>query len=125
MTRLVISAACLLALVSCRREAAPMPDVFTETIGAWHRTSTGELPPSAASGVMPSAAVERIRTATYDGAGRLDVRVYQLSSSAAALDVVQRWTPAPGTVFFNSGRFFEEYRARGRRPALHHIQCRR
>jgi hypothetical protein len=50
--------------------------------------------------------VERIRTATYEGAGKLDARVYQLTSPAAALDVVQRWTPAPGTVFFYSGRFF-------------------
>jgi hypothetical protein len=82
-----------------------MPDVFTETIGAWHRTSAGELPPSS-SGVVSPAVVERIRTATYEGAGKLDVRVYQLTSSAAALDVVQRWTPAPGTVFFYSGRFF-------------------
>jgi hypothetical protein len=106
MMRLVISAACVLALVSCRRDAAPMPDVFTETIGAWHRTSVGELPALAASGAVSPAVVERILTATYEGAGKLDARVYQLTSPAAALDVVQRWTPAPGTVFFYSGRFF-------------------
>jgi hypothetical protein len=105
MMRLAISAAFVLALVSCQRDAA-MPDVLTETIGAWHRMSVGELPPSAATGVVAPAVVERIRTATYEGAGKLDVRVYQLTSSAAALDVVQRWTPAPGTVFFYSGRFF-------------------
>ena len=34
------------------------------------------------------------------------MRVYQLTSSAAALDVVQRWRPAPDTVFFYSDRFF-------------------
>jgi len=106
MIGLLFSVACVLALVSCRRDAAAMPDVFTETIGAWHRTSAGELPPSAASGAVSPAVVERIRTATYEGAGKLDARVYQLTSPAAALDVVQRWTPAPGTVFFYSGRFF-------------------
>jgi hypothetical protein len=31
--------------------------------------------------------------------------VYQLNSSAAALDVVQRWKPAPDTVFFYNDRF--------------------
>jgi hypothetical protein len=106
MMRLVFSVTCVLALVSCRRDAAPMPDVFTEKIGAWHRTSVGELPAPAASGTISPAVVERIRTATYEGAGKLEARVYQLTSPAAALDVVQRWTPAAGTVFFYSGRFF-------------------
>ena len=96
MMRLVFSVICVLALVSCRRDAAPMPDVFAERIGAWHRTSAGELPPSAASGAVSPAVVERIRAATYEGAGKLEARVYQLSSPA----------PAPGTVFFYSGRFF-------------------
>jgi hypothetical protein len=98
--------ACALALAACRHGAAPMPDVFDEAIGAWHRTSVRELPPSAASGVLSPTSVERIRAASYEGPGKLDVRVYQLTSSAAALDVVQRWRPAPDTVFFYSDRFF-------------------
>ena len=83
-----------------------MPDVFDEAIGAWHRTSVSELPASAASGILPATSVERIRAASYEGPGKLDVRVYQLASSAAALDVVQRWRPAADTVFFYSDRFF-------------------
>ena len=83
-----------------------MPEVFDEAIGAWHRTSVGEPPPSAASGVLSPASVERIRAASYEGPGKLDVRVYQLTSPAAALDVVQRWRPAADTVFFYSDRFF-------------------
>jgi hypothetical protein len=83
-----------------------MPNVFEEAIGTWHRTSTTELSPSTASGVLPTTAVERIRAASYEGPGKLDARVYQLSSSAAALDAVQRWKPAPDSVFFYSGRFF-------------------
>jgi hypothetical protein len=83
-----------------------MPNVFDEAIGAWHRTSTTELSPSTAAGALPATAVERIRAASYEGPGRLEARVYQLSSSAAALDAVQRWKPAPDSVFFYSGRFF-------------------
>ena len=98
--------ACALGLAACRHSDAPMPDVFDETIGAWHRTSIGELPPSAASGFLSATSVERIRTASYEGPGKLDVRVYQMTSSAAALDVVQRWRPAADTVFFYSDRFF-------------------
>ena len=83
-----------------------MPDVFDEAIGAWHRTSVSELPTSTATGALPATSVERIRAASYEGPGKLDVRVYQLTSSAAALDVVQRWRPAADTVFFYSDRFF-------------------
>src|ERR1017187_2775483 len=98
--------ACALALSACRRAPAPTPDIFTEVVVAWHRTSIGELPPALELDSVPRAAVERIRAATYEGPGKLDARLYQLTSPAAALDVVQRWKPAPGTVFFYSGRFF-------------------
>src|ERR1035437_5054140 len=96
----------LLALASCRRASAPMPDIFTETVGAWHRTFASDLPPSSAPGPVPPAGVERIRAASYEGPGKLDARLYQLTSSAVALDVVQRWKPAPDTVFFYKDRFF-------------------
>jgi hypothetical protein len=66
-----------------------MPDIFTEVVGAWHRTSAGELPPALEPDSVPRAAVERIRAASYEGPGRLDARLYQLTSPAVALDVVQ------------------------------------
>ena len=83
-----------------------MPDLFAQVAGAWHRTSVRELPPSLAPDSVPPAAIERIRAASYEGPGKLDARVYQLTSPAAALDVVQRWRPAADTVFFYNGRFF-------------------
>ena len=104
--RLAMILVCALFPGSCRRAQAPMPDLFTNTAGAWHRTSLRELPPSLAPDSMPPAAIERIRAASYEGPGKLDARVYQLTSPAVALDVVQRWKPVPGTVFFYSGRFF-------------------
>ena len=104
--RLAMILVCALSLASCRRAPAPMPDLFTEVAGAWHRTSVRELPPSLAPDSVPPPAIERIRAASYEGPGKLDARVYQLTSPAVALDVVQRWRPVPGTVFFYSGRFF-------------------
>src|ERR1017187_6595330 len=98
--------ACALSLASCRRVPGPMPDPFAEVAGAWHRPSVRELAPSSAPDSVPPAAIERIRAASYEGPGQLDARVYQLTSPAVALDVVQRWKPAPDTVFFYSGRFF-------------------
>ena len=90
--------ACTLVPGACRRAPAPKPDIFAEVVGAWHRTSAGEL--------TPPAGIERIRAASYEGPGKIDVRVYQLTSPAMALDMAQQWKPAPGTVFFYSGRFF-------------------
>ena len=106
MMRLAISLSCALSLAACRRAPDPMPDIFTAMAGAWHRTSLRELAPSSPPDAVPPAAIERIRTASYEGPGKLDARVYQLTSPAVALDVVQRWRPVPGTVFFYSGRFF-------------------
>ena len=83
-----------------------MPDIFTDVVGAWHRTSVRELPSQAAPDPVPPAGIERIRAASYEGPGKLLARVYQLTSSAVAMDVVQRWRPAPDTVFFYNGRFF-------------------
>ena len=82
-----------------------MPDLFGEAAGAWHRTSVKELPPSSAPDSVPTAAIERIRAASYEGPGKVDARVYQLTSPAAALDMVQGWKPAPDTVFFYHDRF--------------------
>src|SRR5450759_618601 len=48
------------------RAPAPMPDIVTETVGAWHRASVSELPPSAAPGPVPPAAIVRIRAASYE-----------------------------------------------------------
>ena len=83
-----------------------MPDLFTAVVCAWHRTSLNEVPPPSATDSVPPAAIERIRAAPYEGPGKLDARVYQLTSPAVALDVVQRWKPVSGTIFFYSGRFF-------------------
>ena len=94
------------AMVACHRAPAPMPDMFPENIGAWHRTSLREFQLAEAPDPVPQAGIEQIRAASYEGPGKLDVRVYRMSTPAVALDVVQRWRPAPDTIFFYADRFF-------------------
>jgi hypothetical protein len=106
MTPRLLSLGCALALLSCSRAPAPLPDVLPEIAGAWHRASMRDVAVAAPPDAVPAAAIERIRTARYEGAGTLEARVYQLVSPAAALDVVREWKAAPDTVFFYSGRFF-------------------
>jgi hypothetical protein len=105
MPRLRKAVTLLLAvLVGCARPQ-PIPDAFPETLGAWHRTGpVREI--SGRPDEIPGRTVEAARGATYEGPGKLDVRVYALPSPAVALDVAQRWTPRPDTVFFYSDRFF-------------------
>ena len=95
-----------IALGACGR-VEPMPDLFPETAaGQWHRTSLRDLPAGESPDPVSRTSIDRIQTATYQGPGRVEARVYRLSSPAVGLDVVQRWHPSADTVFFNQGRYF-------------------
>jgi hypothetical protein len=106
MTRSRFLLAASLTLAACGRGGMPMPDAFPETAGAWHRVSLGELTAAHAPDPLPEATIERIRAAAYEGPGKVEARVYQLTSAAVALDAGQRWKPAANTVAFESDRFF-------------------
>jgi hypothetical protein len=105
MTRFQIAAAlAVAALAGCARPA-PMPDAFPETLGGWHRVGpVREI--RERTDEIPVRTMEATRAASYEGPGKLDARVYALATPAVALDVAQRWTPRPDTVFFYSNRFF-------------------
>jgi hypothetical protein len=88
------------------REKAPPPELLPETVAnAWRRTSLREAPVSEAPDPVPRSSVNRLQTAEYEGPGKLDVRVYELTSSAVGLDMVQRWRPSSDTLFINPGRY--------------------
>ena len=96
----------LLLLGACHR-AEPLPDLLVETVaGVWHRTALERPPVSDAPDPVPRSAVEQFQTATYEGPGKLEARVYALDSAAVALELVQRWRPSADTVFFYRGRYF-------------------
>ena len=120
MTRSCLLCALGIQLAACHRAEAPVPDIFPENAGAWHRTALREIRAAEAPDPVPRAGIERIRAASYEGPGKLDARVYQMSSPAVALDAGQRWRPAPQAVFFYSDRFFAVVRWESAdRTALH------
>jgi hypothetical protein len=85
----------------------PMPDLFPEVAaGDWHRTWLRDLSAGESPDPVPRTSIDRIETAGYQGPGKLEARVYRLSSPAVGLEVVQRWHPSADTVFFNQGRYF-------------------
>jgi len=95
----------VLAMAACGRKPATMPDLFPETVGAWRRTAASDIASAAAPDGIDAGLIEKVRAASYDGPGRLDARAYQLTSSAVALDIVQRWHATADTVYFYQDRF--------------------
>ena len=94
-------------LLSACGEREPMPKLFPEVVaGVWHRTALRDVGPSESPDPVPRTSVDRVQTAAYQGPGKLEARVYQLTSSAVGLDLAQRWRPSADTVFFNQGRYF-------------------
>jgi hypothetical protein len=95
-----------LTLSACRQSTPPF-DPFPEVVaGVWRRTSLSDPPVSESPDPVPRTSVTRLRTAVYEGPGRLDARAYLLTTSAVGLDLVQRWRPSAETVFFNPGQAF-------------------
>lgn len=100
---------CLLtfAFSACRQQANFPPDIFPETVaGVWRRTDVHDLSASEAPDPVPRTSVERLKTAAYEGPGKVEARVYQLASVAVGLDLAQRWRPSADTVFFNQNIYF-------------------
>lgn len=98
---------CTAVLFTACGQAPPLPDLFPPTVaGVWHRTGLRNVPASDAPDPVPRTAVDRLQIASYEGAGKLEARVYELDAAGVALDLVQRWRPSADTVFFYRGRYF-------------------
>jgi hypothetical protein len=99
---LLLSAA---ALMGCGRTNPEVADPLPESVGVWRRSVISDAP-AGGEGVIPAGSIRRVRKATYEGPGKLEVALYELTSSAAALDAVQRWRPAANTIFFYRDQYF-------------------
>lgn len=107
MTRriLIIAAA---ASVGCQRQQQRPADTLAPARVAdiWIRKELRELPPADAVPPIAPASTLRIINTVYEGSGRIQVSLYDLKSSAAALDAAQRWRPSADTVFFYKQNYF-------------------
>jgi hypothetical protein len=106
MTRRWLPLAAVAMLAACGRSAPAPGTLLPETVSAWKRTTLNQPGVAAAGGLIPAASIRRVIGAAYTGAGSLEVTLYDLASSAAALDAVQRWRPAANAIFFYQGRYF-------------------
>ncbi len=72
----------------------------------WKRSSLNDQSGARTPDPVPGTSITRFQEAYYEGPGKLDARIYELSNPAVGLDLVQRWRPSADTVFFNQGRYF-------------------
>ena len=96
-------------------------NLLPETVGSqWRRASLGGITTSGLQPPLTASTVKRGQSAQYDGPGKVDVMLYELSSSAAALDAVQRWRAEANSIFFYRDEFFVvvHYDAAADRQAL-------
>jgi len=92
-------------LAACGSGRAPL-DVLPESVGSWKRTSVKDLPASESPDPVPRTSIQRAQVGNYEGPGKLQARVYELSSEQAGVDVAQRWHPSADTVFFWARKYF-------------------
>ena len=96
-----------LALTACRPAGERTAPALPETVaGAWRKTASRDVPAAEAPEPLAKNTVRRAMAATYEGPGKADVTLYELNSSASALDAVQRWRAQPNTVFFYKENLF-------------------
>jgi hypothetical protein len=97
---------CAAALAACR----PRPDaaeLLPQTVAdVWRRTDLRDVPPGELPEPPARGTVRRVVRAGYAGPGRIEVTLFELASSGAALDAVQRFPHAAQTVFFYRDEYF-------------------
>jgi len=106
-------AATAAALAGCGERPGTGARLPETVAGGWRRQDLRDVPAGDGGEVPAPTSVRRLTRARYGGPGDVEVSLYELASSAAALDAVQRFRPAPDTVFFYRDRYFIVVRWQG------------
>ncbi|MGP8243282.1 MAG: hypothetical protein ACLQVN_02060 [Bryobacteraceae bacterium] len=102
-----LAAAAALGAAACHKPAALPRNIFPETAaGGWRRTNRRQLSASEAPDPVPRNEIESLLTASYEGPGKLEARLYVLGSEVVGVELSQRWKPSADTVFFSRGPYF-------------------
>ena len=92
-------------LLSCGNPK-PAAFAFPSSAGPWKLKEVKDLPPAGAPEQARRLGLKRAQVAEYEGSGRLEAEVYELTSDAAALEMEQTWRPAADTVAFHQADYF-------------------
>ncbi|MBM3738463.1 MAG: hypothetical protein FJW39_22005 [Acidobacteria bacterium] len=98
--------AATLLLSACSNEAPKVFELPREITGGWQRTHPAEVPVAEAPERVRGLGVRTISRAGYAGPWEMQATVYTMGSEASAFELVQKWRPAPGEIFFQAGPRF-------------------
>jgi hypothetical protein len=101
---------CLLA--GCVRKT-PAPDFPATVAGGWHLKSTQTLTAATAPEFERQIGTRGWWKALYEGSGSATIEVYELTSSAGGLEMVQKWRAAADTVVWYTPQYFVVVRWHG------------
>jgi hypothetical protein len=101
---------CLVA--GCARKN-PAPEFPATVDGGWRLKSVQSLPAATAPEFERQIGTRAWWKALYEGPGAATVEVYELTSSASGLEMVQKWRPRADTVVWYTPRFFVVVRWHG------------
>jgi hypothetical protein len=93
-------------VLSCGCAPRPAAPLFPERAGVWKLRQSRDLPVGGVPESIGRLGVRRAGTAGYEGAGTLQVEIYEMSSAAAAFEAEQTWRPIAGTVAFHRESYF-------------------
>lgn len=95
-----------MVLVACGGASRPAAPLFPGSVGTWKLRQSSDLPAGAIPESIGRLGVRRSGSGEYEGAGTLRVEIYEMTSSAAALEAEQTWRPVADTVAFHRESYF-------------------
>ena len=94
-----------LLLAACAQKT--QPPVFPPTVaGAWQCKGAQNYPAASAPELIRRVGTRGWWRATYQGPGSATVELYELTSDAGGLQMVQDWRPVADTVVWYTRRYF-------------------
>jgi hypothetical protein len=99
--------------------ASPRPLVLPQTLAdVWTLQSSQAKPAATAPEMVQAIGTRGWTAASYQGPGKVDLAIYQLTSEPGGLEMVQKWRPQANTVVFYTDRYFVvvKYDAADRAP---------
>jgi hypothetical protein len=94
-----------LLLGACTQKTRP--PAFSPTVaGTWQLKGSQTFPAATAPDVIRKIGTRGWWSATYEGPGSATVELYELTSSAGGLQMVQEWRPMADTVVWYTPRYF-------------------
>jgi hypothetical protein len=103
MKRLWIAVALLLGACALKTQ----PPVFPPTVdGEWHLKGSQTFPAASAPELIRKIGTRGWWSATYEGPGSATVELYELTTTAGGLQMVQEWRAVADTVVWYTPRYF-------------------